>query len=310
MGIQANTRPAGGTAAALCALALLGGCATVANPDPRDPWESYNRGMSTFNDTVDGAILKPVALAYTQALPQFVRTGVSNFFNNLSDVWSFANNVLQAKPEAALSSLWRVVINTTIGLGGVLDPATDMRLQRYREDFGQTLGYWGVPPGPYVVLPVLGSSTLRDTVALPADWYGQPTQYLSDTAVRNSLFVMQLIDTRSRLLEVGDLLNAAALDPYAFRRDAYLQKRLNDVYDGNPPQSQERYDLDEDQAPAAQPPGPAEPASSAQAEPPAPSTPEPSASAAQSESTPSEPSAPSATSALAQPEPAAPPTPW
>ena len=304
MGIRANTRRAGGTAAALCALALLGGCATVANPDPRDPWESYNRGMSTFNDTVDGAILKPIALGYTQALPQFVRTGVSNFFNNLSDVWSFANNVLQAKPEAALSSLWRVVINTTIGLGGVLDPATDMRLQRYREDFGQTLGYWGVPPGPYVVLPILGSSTLRDTVALPADWYGQPTEYLSNAAVRNSLFVLQLVNLRSQLLEVGDLLNAAALDPYAFRRDAYLQKRLNDVYDGNPPQNEERYDLDDDPAPAAQPLAPAV-SEAAPAEPPAPSAP-----VAQSEPAPSGPAAPPA---LAQSESApapAPFTPW
>ncbi|MCL1961414.1 MAG: VacJ family lipoprotein [Desulfovibrionaceae bacterium] len=258
MRIQAATaiRRAGLTAA-LCA--LVAGCASVAHPDPRDPWEGYNRGMTSFNDTVDGAILKPVALAYRAALPQLVRTGVSNFFSNLGDVWSFVNNVLQAKPEGALSSFWRVAINTTLGLGGVFDPATEMHLQRRREDFGQTLGYWGVPPGPYFVLPILGPSTLRDTVALPADWYGNPVSYVHDVPVRNSLHGTQFVDMRSQLLEVGDLLDAAALDSYTFRRDAYLQKRLNDIYDGNPPQNQERYDLDEGQAPAAAAASSAEP---------------------------------------------------
>jgi len=236
---------------ALCGLALITGCATVANPDPRDPWEGYNRGMTKFNDTVDDAVLKPVATAYKKVLPQLVRTGVGNFFGNLSDAWSFVNNVLQVKPEPALSSFWRVVINSTMGLGGVLDPATEMHLQRYREDFGQTMGYWGVPPGPYFVLPILGSSTLRDTVGLPVDWYGQPILYIHDVAWRNSLQGTQLVNTRAQLLEVGNILDAAALDPYTFRRDAYLQKRRNDIYDGNPPQTEERYDLDDSAAPAA-----------------------------------------------------------
>ena len=246
-------------AATLCGLTLMGGCATVANPDPRDPWEGYNRDMSKFNDTVDGAILKPVATAYQDALPQMARTGVTNFFANLGDVWSLVNNALQAKPEPALSSFWRVVVNSTMGLGGVLDPATSLRLQRYREDFGQTLGYWGVPSGPYVVLPLLGSSTLRDTVALPVDWYGQPLMYMHDVGWRNSLDVTQFVNTRARLLDIGNLLDQAALDPYTFRRDAYLQMRLNDVYDGNPPQNEERYDLEENSpAPAAVAPAPAE----------------------------------------------------
>ena len=245
-----------GMAAALCALALTAGCATVANPDPRDPWESYNRSMTHFNNTVDGAILKPVATAYQQALPRPVRTGVGNFFGNLGDVWSFVNNVLQAKPEPALSSFWRVVVNTTIGLGGVLDPATEMHLQRYRKDFGQTLGYWGMGPGPYLVLPILGSSSLRDTAALPVDWYGQPLTYMNDVGWRYTLYGVQLVNTRAQLLGVTDILNAAALDPYTFQRDAYFQKRLNDIYDGNPPQNQERYDLGEDSAPA---PAPAKP---------------------------------------------------
>jgi phospholipid-binding lipoprotein MlaA len=231
--------------AALALLSLLSGCATVAHPDPRDPWEGYNRGMASFNDAVDGAVFRPVATAYREALPRPVRTGVGNFFGNLGDVWSFANLVLQAKPEAALTAFWRVTVNTTIGLAGVLDPATEMRLQRQREDFGQTLGYWGVPSGPYVVLPILGASSLRDTVAVPVDWYGHPISHLNDESARYWLRAVQCVDTRALLLDVGDLMDAAALDPYAFRRDAYLQKRRNDIHDGNPPQDEERYDLDE-----------------------------------------------------------------
>ncbi|MDR2153473.1 MAG: VacJ family lipoprotein [Burkholderiaceae bacterium] len=249
MNIQRYFQNRLGRASALlgCAMlmALSSGCATVGQPDPHDPWEGYNRGMTRFNNTVDDAVFKPVATAYKKVLPKPVRTGVSNFFGNLGDVWSFINNVLQAKPEAALSSFWRVVVNSTIGFGGVLDPATDMRLQRYREDFGQTLGYWGVPSGPYFVLPLLGPSTLRDTAALPVDFYGHPLSYVNDVSLRNSLSVVRIIDTRAQLLDVGNLLDAAALDPYTFRRDAYLQMRRNDVHDGNPPQTEERYDLDE-----------------------------------------------------------------
>ncbi len=246
-------------AAVLCGMALLTGCATVANPDPRDPWESYNRGVSKFNDAVDDAVIKPVATVYKEVLPQPVRTGVGNFFSNLGDAWSFVNNVLQAKPEAALSSFWRVVVNTTFGLGGVFDPATEMRLERYREDFGQTLGYWGVPSGPYFVLPFLGSSTLRDTAALPVDWYGHPLSHVNDVSWRNSLRALQIIHVRSQLLEAGEILDAAALDRYTFRRDAYLQKRRNDIYDGDPPQDEERYDLDEGEAPATGASAPAKP---------------------------------------------------
>ncbi|MBK6614349.1 VacJ family lipoprotein [Ottowia sp.] len=249
----ANAPRRTGALAVGLALALLAGCATVANPDPRDPWEGYNRSMTRFNDAVDGAVIKPVATAYKEVLPQPVRTGVGNFFGNLSDAWSFVNNVLQAKPEGALHSFWRVVINTTIGLGGVLDPATEMRLDRHREDFGQTLGHWGVGAGPYFVLPLLGPSTLRDSVALPVDFYGQPLGHVNDVSVRNSLIGLQAIDTRARLLEAGELLDSAALDPYTFKRDAYLQKRRNDVHDGNPPSDEERYDLEEGAAPEGAP---------------------------------------------------------
>ena len=238
-----------GWTAGLAALLLASGCASVAHPDPRDPWEAYNRSMTEFNDTVDGAFIKPVATLYKAALPQPVRTGVGNFFGNLGDAWSFVNNVLQAKPEGALHSFWRVVVNTSIGIGGLFDPATEMRLERHREDFGQTLGRWGVGPGPYLVLPILGPSTLRDTVALPVDFYGRPQGQMHDVAARNSLIVLETIDTRARLLEVGRLLDQAALDPYSFQRDAFLQKRQSDTQQGILP-DEERYDLDLPAAPA------------------------------------------------------------
>lgn len=224
----------------------LGGCATVHQSDPADPLQGYNRSMDRFNEELDKAVLKPVATAYEAVLPQPVRSGVGNFFGNLGDVWSFVNNVLQGKPEGALHSFWRVVVNTTIGIGGLFDPASEMRLERHREDFGQTLGHWGVGPGPYVVLPLLGPSTLRDTLALPLDWMGHPRGQISDIPVRNSLTALEFVNVRARLLEAGDLLEGAALDPYSFKRDAWLQKRRNDVYDGDPPEDDERYDLDEE----------------------------------------------------------------
>ncbi len=223
----------------------LAGCASVPGGDPRDPWEPYNRSMTKFNDAVDEAVMKPVATVYKQVLPTPVRTGVGNFFGNLSDVWSFVNNVLQGKAEGSLHSFWRVLINTSIGIGGLFDPATEMALERHREDFGQTMGRWGVSPGPYLVLPILGSSTLRDTVVLPVDYYGQPLGRADNIRLRNSLSVLGVVDVRARLLDVGNMLDAAALDPYTFKREAFLQKRRNDVYDGNPPQDEERYDLEE-----------------------------------------------------------------
>lgn len=239
------------------ALLVLTGCASAPGADPRDPWEGYNRAMFRFNDAVDTAVLKPVATAYRDTVPQPVRTGVGNFFGNLSDVWSFVNNVLQAKPEGALHSFWRVVVNTTMGLGGVLDPATEMRLERHREDFGQTLGRWGMPSGPYFVLPLLGPSTVRDSAALPVDMYGNPLGQVNDTPVRGSLAALNVVQTRASLLPTTEFLESAALDRYTFQRDAYLQKRRNEVYDGNPPQDKERYDLEEGAPAAAPAPAPA-----------------------------------------------------
>ena len=237
------------------ALVLLAGCASAPGADPRDPWERYNRSMYSFNEAVDTAVLKPVATAYRDVLPQPVRTGVSNFFGNLGDAWSFVSNILQAKPEGALHSFWRVVINSTMGLGGVLDPATEMRLQRHREDFGQTLGYWGVPAGPYFVLPLFGPSTLRDAAALPVDAYGSAVGHVNDVSVRNSLIGVNVIQTRASLLTTTDFLESAALDKYSFQRDAFLQKRRNEIQDGNPPQDEERYDLEEEGGAAPAPAG-------------------------------------------------------
>ena len=231
-------------------LAASAGCASAPGADPRDPWEGYNRTMYRFNDAVDTAVVKPVATVYRDVLPQPVRTGVGNFFGNLNDAWSFVNHLLQAKPEAALHSFWRVAINTTIGLGGVLDPASEMRLERRREDFGQTLGHWGVPPGPYFVLPFFGPSTVRDTVAWPVDLYGAPLGHANDVSVRNSLRALDIVHIRATVLGATDILESAALDAYSFQRDAFLQKRRNDIHDGNPPQDEERYDLDEEPAPA------------------------------------------------------------
>jgi phospholipid-binding lipoprotein MlaA len=216
-------------------LVVLAGCATGPTADPRDPLEPFNRGMYQFNDAVDRAVLKPVATVYRDVLPSPVRTGVTNFFANLQDAWSIVNNALQLKGEAAGNSFMRFGVNTLLGLGGVLDIATEMQIGRQTEDFGQTLGYWGVGAGPYLVLPLMGPSTVRDTAALPVDAQGNLVSGINDVSTRNSLSALNLLNQRSRLLEASKMLDQVALDPYTFTRDAFLQRRLNDVHDGYPP---------------------------------------------------------------------------
>lgn len=214
---------------------FLTGCASVSVKNSVDPWESWNRSIFNFNDSLDTGIVKPVATAYTTFVPSFVRTGVNNFFSNLTGVWTVVNSTLQLKPKTALEAFFRVTINSTLGLGGVIDVASDMNLERHTADFGQTLGHYGVPPGPYLVIPLLGSSTLRDTLASTLISRGDLVWQLDSVAARNSLYALRLLDTRANLLRTTSVLEGVALDKYTFTRDIYLQIRRNDILDGKEP---------------------------------------------------------------------------
>ena len=218
---------------ALC-LTLVG-CATGPTANPRDPFEPFNRSIFGFNDAVDRTVLKPVATAYRNVTPGVVRTGVGNFFSNLEDFWSLANSLLQLKGRAAADTAVRLSVNTFLGLAGVIDLAGEMGIDRHKEDFGQTLGYWGVPGGPYLVLPLLGNFTLRDAAALPVDFKGDMVSNLSHQRSRYSLKALNLIDFRAAFLNASSLIEGAALDKYTFTRDAYLQSRRSAIYDGNAP---------------------------------------------------------------------------
>jgi len=214
---------------------LLQACSAVPYKDPRDPMESWNRSVFKFNDAVDAAVVKPVATAYRDVLPHWLRTGVGNFFNNLEDLWSGVNNALQLRALDTADSFGRVVINTTMGLGGLLDVASEMGMERHPANFGLTLGRWGVGSGPFVVIPFLGSSTLRDTAALSVEFKGNLVRNINDDSTRNALTILNLVDTRASFLKAGEVVEEAALDKYSFTRDAFLQRRRNQVYDGNPP---------------------------------------------------------------------------
>jgi phospholipid-binding lipoprotein MlaA len=214
---------------------LLTGCATVSVRNPVDPWESWNRSVFSFNDSLDTTIVKPIATAYTKVVPFLVRTGVNNFFSNLTGVWTIINSTLQLKPKTAVDTLFRVSINTVFGLGGVLDIASEMNIERHTADFGQTLGHYGVPPGPYLVIPFLGSSTLRDTLASSLISRGDLLLQLKSAPVRNSLYALRLLDLRANLLRSSSVLEGVALDKYTFTRDVYLQVRRNDILDGKEP---------------------------------------------------------------------------
>lgn len=218
------------SALALAVAATLGGCASA--PNPRDPFEGFNRAMFKFNDTVDQVALKPAATVYKEVLPSFVQTGVGNFFGNLADVWSAANNLMQRKGEAGMSDIMRVALNSTFGLFGVLDIASEAGLQKHNEDFGQTLGSWGVQAGPYLMLPLLGPSTVRDTAGLPLDIAADPWRYKEPIYQRNVGIATRVIDKRAYLLDATDLMEEAALDRYEFVRDSFLQQRESKVFDG------------------------------------------------------------------------------
>lgn len=228
------------SAGLLALMLVLQGCASVSGyDDPRDPLEGLNRAVYQFNDGLDTVLLKPLARGYDAIVPAPVNKGVTNFFGNLDDIGSAVNNLLQFKLTRAVSDVGRVLVNSTVGLLGVMDVASNMNLPKYDEDFGQTLGTWGFGPGPYIVLPVLGPSSGRDTIGLVGDWFVDPVNYIEDDQVRWGLKGLDLIDTRADVLNASRVLDEAALDPYAFLRDAYLQRRRNLVYDGNPPQEPE-----------------------------------------------------------------------
>ncbi|MCC7700479.1 MlaA family lipoprotein [Janthinobacterium sp. EB271-G4-7A] len=216
---------------AMAIAASVSACATGTNP--RDPLEGYNRAMFKFNDTVDQVALKPVATAYKKVTPSFVQTGVGNFFGNLSDVWSAVNNLLQGKGEAGLQDVVRVSMNSTFGILGLIDIASQAGIPKHSEDFGQTLGWYGVQSGPYVMLPLLGPSTVRDTAALPLDIAGDPWRYKDPVNVRNIGTVTRVVDKRAALLDATNLMEAAALDRYEFIRDGFLQARESKVFDGD-----------------------------------------------------------------------------
>lgn len=214
------------------ALALfLAGCASGPDAHPQDPLEPFNRNVSAFNDAVDSAVLKPVATVYRDVTPDVVRTGVSNFFSNLSDVWSFTNATLQLRPREASENFLRFGVNTAFGLGGVLDVASEMGIERTRLDFGQTLGRWGVPAGPYLVLPIFGPSSVRDAAGFGTELRGDLVQDIPSTATRNSLTVLRAVETRANLLRATSMLDGAALDKYSFTRDVYLRRRQSQIED-------------------------------------------------------------------------------
>jgi phospholipid-binding lipoprotein MlaA len=238
------------TASRLAAAAALGaaaGCATV-NGDPRDPLEGFNRAMYTLNEGFDEVVAKPVAGGYREIVPTPVRDWVRNFFANIADVFIGVNNFLQGKPVEAIQDWGRFAFNSTIGLFGVHDIASDMQLEKHNEDFGQTLGVWGIGGGPYLVLPILGSSTFRDTAGIALDFYFDPVRQHTTSfdplrrhqsrGFRNTLFVLRATSTRADLLDASRILEEAALDKYVFQRDAFLQRRRNLIHDGNPPREE------------------------------------------------------------------------
>ena len=209
----------------------LAGCAT-STKNPQDPMEDYNRTVFSFNDKLDQVALKPAATVYKKAVPGFMQTGVGNFVGNIGDVSTALNNFLQARPGDGFSDLGRVAMNTTVGLAGLFDVATPTGLPKHDQDFGQTLGRWGVKSGPYVVLPFLGPSTLRDAAALPVDLETDLWSYKYPVHVRNEGTVLRLIDRRAYILDTSSLLEDAAFDRYEFVRDAYLQRRESKIYHG------------------------------------------------------------------------------
>ena len=220
----------------LCFVSTIIGCASVpagVAPSPNDPWEPFNRSVFEFNEGLDAYVLKPVVAGYRFILPEFVRDGIYNFFSNYNDIYTALQNLLQGKPDYAFSDLMRVVVNTTMGLGGLIDLATPGGLEKHKEDWGQTFGVWGIPSGPYVVLPFFGPSNVRDTFGTVADLESDYLfRLLPDVALRNSITGLRVVNARNTYYEAGDLLDGAAIDKYSFMRDAYIQRRQYQINEG------------------------------------------------------------------------------
>ncbi len=230
-------------------VALLGltalitpGCATGPNANPADPMEPLNRVVFGINDGLDRALIKPVATVYDKAVPSIVQTGVENFFGNISDVWSVANNFLQFKPKETIETFMRVSVNTVFGWGGLLDLGSPLGLAKNKQDFGQTLGVWGFNAGPYVVLPVFGPSSVRDTFGTLVDGQTDLVNNLRNVPTRNSLTALRILDKRAELLGTTNALDEAALDRYTFSRDVYLKRRASSI-GKEAPVKEERFDL-------------------------------------------------------------------
>lgn len=223
--------------ALILAAGLLGGCATSGNP--KDAIEGFNRAMFAFNEGLDKAIVKPVATGYDTVLPSPIKTGMTNFFGNIADLFIGINNLLQGKVAAGFGDFGRLAVNSTIGILGVIDVASDIGLEKHEEDFGQTFGRWGVGSGSYVVLPFFGSRTVRDTAGLVLDVAADPVANHGHVPTRNTALALRIVSDRANLLPADKVIDEAALDKYSYVRDAYLQRRRSLIYDGNAPREAE-----------------------------------------------------------------------
>ena len=229
---------------------LFVGCASIPEgqqASKKDPWEKVNRNVFSFNEGLDKYLVTPITKVYEFILPTFVRNRISNVFSNIGDIYTSVNQLLQGKPKVAVEDLTRFIINTTFGIGGIFDVASGAGLEKHQEDFGQTFGVWGAGDGPYMVLPLLGPSNVRDTVGWVFDLETDILlSYISDIPTRNTITAVRVVDQRSKYRSASSLLETAAFDKYSFVRDAYIQRRRDRIYDGNPPMIEEEEDLPSD----------------------------------------------------------------
>lgn len=228
-----------------CALTLLGGCASTRYTNPDDPWEGFNRGVFSFNEGMDKYLLKPVAQGYDFITPTPIQTGVTNFFGNLGDLRSFANNLLQGRLGDGMSDLMRFTFNSTFGIAGLLDIASEAGLQKQNNDFGRTLATWGVGEGPFIMVPFFGPRTTRDALTIPVDIYSYPVTYIDHIPTRTALAILNIVNTRTHALGMERTLEEATTDKYAFMRDFYLQQRRYRTSDGQFSLDYENFDTDE-----------------------------------------------------------------